>query len=114
MLVTLGTPNINWIINIIKESEIDELLPSLNGSRISNLLARHQAELSIRSEAAAATHTMDQTSLNEVVKMTKKEEIDAFFSKIIHGQTKTMLLGNNMHVMTQTLKGVMDPAWLMA
>ena len=37
--------------------------------------------------------------------MTKKEEIDAFVSKIIHGQTKSMLLGNNMHVMTQSLKG---------
>ena len=37
--------------------------------------------------------------------MTKKEEIDAFSSKIIYDQMKTMLLGNNMHVMTQTLKG---------
>ena len=37
--------------------------------------------------------------------MTKKEEIDAFMSKIIHGQTKTLLLGNNMHVMSQSLKG---------
>ena len=37
--------------------------------------------------------------------MTKKEEIDAFSSKIIHGQIKTMLLGNNMHVMTQSLRG---------
>ena len=29
----------------------------------------------------------------------------SFLSKVIHGQTKTMLLGNNMHVMMQTLKG---------
>ena len=36
--------------------------------------------------------------------MTKKE-MDAFLSKIIHGQMKTMLLENNMHVMTQSLKG---------
>ena len=28
-----------------------------------------------------------------------------FLSKIIHGQTKTLFLGNNMHVMTQSLKG---------
>ena len=32
--VTLGTPTINQIINVIKESEIDELSSSLNGSRI--------------------------------------------------------------------------------
>ena len=36
-----------------KGSEIDELLASLNGLRISHLLACHWAELSIRSEAAA-------------------------------------------------------------
>ena len=37
--------------------------------------------------------------------MTKKEEVDTFLPKIIHGQMKTLLLGNNMHVMTQSLKG---------
>ena len=35
--VILGTPTINWIINMIKESEIDELSVSLNGLRISHL-----------------------------------------------------------------------------
>ena len=48
---------------------------------------------------------MDLTDLNEAVKTTKREEVDAFSSKIIHGQMKTLLLGNNMHVMTQSLKG---------
>ena len=48
---------------------------------------------------------MDPTDLKEAVKTTKKEEIDVFSSKIIHGQMKTMLLGNNMHVTTQSLKG---------
>ena len=72
VLVTLDTPTINQIINVIKESEIDELLASLNGSRMSYLLACHWAELSIRSEAAAATQTVDPTNLNKAVKMTKK------------------------------------------
>ena len=44
------------------------------------------------------------TDLNEAVKMTKKERIDAFSSKIIHAQTRGMFLGSNMHVMTQALK----------
>ena len=107
--VTLGTPIINWIINVIKESKIDELLASLNGSKISCLLACHWAELSVRSEAAAMTQTMDPTDLNEAVRMMKTEEIDTFSSKIIHSQTKTMLLGNNMHVMMQILKGGDQP-----
>ena len=37
--------------------------------------------------------------------MTKKKEIDAFSSKIVHGWMKAMFLGNNMHVMTQSLMG---------
>ena len=76
-----------------KENEIDELLVSLNGLRISCLLACHEAELSIRSEVAA-NQTIDLTNVNEAVKMIKREEIDAYSSKIMHGQTKTMLQGN--------------------
>ena len=104
MPVTLGTLTINQITNVIKESEINELSALFNGSWISQLLACHQAELSIQSEAAT-NQAVDLTDLKEAVKMTKKEEIDAFSSKIIHGQMKTMLLRNNMHVMTQALKG---------
>ena len=47
VLVILGTLTINQIINVIKESEIDELSVSLNGLRISYLLACHQAKLSV-------------------------------------------------------------------
>ena len=36
--------------------------------------------------------------------MIKKEEIDAFSSRTIHAQTKSMFLAINMHVMTQTLE----------
>ena len=82
--VTLGTLTINWIINMIKESKIDELSVSLNRSRISHLLASHWAELSVESEEAA-NWTMDLTNLNKAVKTTKKEEINTFSSKIIHG-----------------------------
>ena len=41
VLVALGPPTINQIVNVIKESEIDEISISLRGSRISLLLARH-------------------------------------------------------------------------
>ena len=39
--VTLGMSTINQIINMIKQSQIDELLASPNGLRISHLLACH-------------------------------------------------------------------------
>ena len=65
--VILGTQAISQIINVIKESEIDKLSVSLNGFRISQLLACHWAELSIEGETAI-NHTMDLTDLNETVK----------------------------------------------
>ena len=51
--------------------------------------------------------TVDPTNLNEVV--TTRQEIDVFSSKVIHGQKKTLLLGSNIHVMTQTLRGADGP-----
>ena len=56
-------------------------------------------------KGTVTNQTVDPTNLNETVKRTKKEEVDAFLSKIIYGQMKTLLLRNNMHVMTQSLKG---------
>ena len=56
-----------------------------------------------------ANQAVDPTYVNEVVKTTKKEEVDVFSSKIIHGRMKTLLMGNNMHVITQFLKGVDGP-----
>ena len=53
VLLTLGTLTINQIINMIKESEIDELSVSLNRSRISYVLASHQANISVDNEKAA-------------------------------------------------------------
>ena len=41
VLVTLVTLTINQIINVIKQSKKDELSDSLNGLRISHLLASH-------------------------------------------------------------------------
>ena len=89
---------------MIKESEISALLVSLNGLRVAQLLACQQAGLLIQRETAG-NQTVDLTDLNEVVKMTKREEVDAFSPKIIHSQMKTLLLGNNIHIMTQALKG---------
>ena len=51
----------------------------------------------------------DPTNLNEVVKITKREETDTFSSKIIHGQMKTLVMQSSMHVMTQILRGGNEP-----
>ena len=68
--VTLGTPSINQIMNMIKESKIDELSVLLNGLRISHLLAGHQAELSLKNDTTAS-QTCGPTNINEAVKTMK-------------------------------------------
>ena len=78
--VILGTQTINHIINEVKENKINALVASLNGLRIAQLLACQQAELWIQSKAAT-NQPVDMTNLKEAVKMTKKEEIDAFHQK---------------------------------
>ena len=92
VLVTLGTPTINWMMNVIKESEIDELSVSLNGLRISHLLAGCQAELSLKNDTTAS-QIPGLTDLNEAVKTTKWEEIEAFSSKIVHASFKDCVAG---------------------
>ena len=49
------------------------------------------------------------TDLNEAVKAMKWEEIEAFSSKVVHGCKKTVLLGNNMYVMTQATEKGKEP-----
>ena len=51
---------------MIKESKIDGLYVSLNGSRISHLLAGNQVELSLKHHTSAS-QTPGPTDLNEAV-----------------------------------------------
>ena len=78
--VILGTLTINQIINMIKETEIEELSVSLNRLRLvgmSLIRALHWSETAVH-------QTMDPTDLNEAAKTVKKEEIYAFLLKIIY------------------------------
>ena len=70
VLVTLGPPTINQILNIIKDNEIDELCISLNGLRISHLFAGCQVELSLKNDTTTRP-IPDPTDLNKTVKTMK-------------------------------------------
>ena len=107
-LVILGMPTINQIVNVIKESKIDELSVSLNGLRISCMLTGHWVELSLKNNATASP-TTEPIDLNEAVKTTKWEEVEAFSSKIVHSHTKTVLLGSNIYIMTQAPRRGKEP-----
>ena len=98
-------------MNVIKDNKIDELSVSLNGSRISCILAGCQVELSLKNDTTASK-IPGLIELNETVKTMKQEEIEAFLSKNVHGHKKTVLLGNNVYVMTQVPEKGKEPCLL--
>ena len=65
---------------MIKESEIDELSVYLNGSRIAQLLACQQAELSIQKETVV-NQAVDPTDMNEVIKLLRGKKWVLFHPK---------------------------------
>ena len=101
--VTLGTPTINQIVNVFKESEIDEPSVSLNGLRISHLLAGHWAELFLKNDTTAS-QTPGPTGFEWSCKNNEMRRNRSLLSKIVHGYMKTVLLGNNIYIMTQALE----------
>ena len=75
---------------------------SLNRSRIAQFLDCWWARLDSGGNSCKPTCRSSQL---ECCSQSNKEISGHFSSKISHGQTKTLLLGNNMYVMTQSLKG---------
>ena len=113
VLVTLGTPTINWIINMIKESEIDELSSFLEWI-VDSLIVGWLVSRTFDSEGNCHKPNSGSDQLEWGHQNNKERRGGCFLSKIIHSQMKTLLLGNKMHVMTQSLKGVMDCTCCMA
>ena len=75
---------INRIINVIKEREINELSASLNWIRDSPVVGMSLSRAFCQELMLLPLQQVDPTNVNEAVKTTKREEIDAFSSKIIH------------------------------
>ena len=88
VLVILDTLTINQTINVIKRSEIDKLSVSLNGSRISHLLACHWAELSIKSKTAV-NHTMDLTNLMRLLRWLRRRKLMLFLQRSYMPELRT-------------------------
>ena len=114
VLVTLGMPTINWIINILKGSEIDELSVSLNESRIAQLFGL-LASRTFDSEVICCKPNCRPSWLEWGNQNKNEARRGCFFVQNNTWPNKTLLLGTSMHVMTQFLKkGWWIPTCLMA
>ena len=100
--VTLGTPKIRRVVNVIKERNFNVLATPWVNTQVTYLLAGHRANTSSVDEKVAKW-PMDPTDTNEIMKTKRSEKIEGFSSKVIHTGTMTMFMGYNLHAMMHAL-----------
>ena len=93
---------IGHVINVIREKEIDALVTPWVNTHVAYLLVVQQVTATLEDDKLT-TRVLDSTEYNEVVTTKSSEMIDAFSSRIIHAQTKTVFTGVRLNVMTCTL-----------
>ena len=104
--IILGTLIISYIVNVMKEREIDALVMPWANTRVAHLLSMHRA---------AATVVDDQTlesaysnGYDEVVFTRNMETIEASSSCVISIKMEKAYMGECINIMTQVLKAEDD------
>ena len=102
--VILGTPTINWAVQAMKESEIENAPEAWQSAVHSNEFANYMVQLNPEDYGMTLPTNMGEnpTDLDELVLLKNKATILAFESIILHCHTrKMMMMGYKLHVMTQ-------------
>ena len=102
--VILGTLTINWAVQAIKESEMENAPEAWRSALHSYEFANYMVQLNPEDYGMTLpTNTGENpTDLDELVLLKNKATIPAFESIILHCRTrKTMMMGYKLHVMTQ-------------
>ena len=99
--VISGTPTISWVINVIKEGEIDALVMPWVNAQVAYLLAVRQATATV--EDGAPSEEWETNDYDEIVSTKEAETMDSFSSWVIHTKTKTAHWGEGINMMTQAL-----------
>ena len=101
--VTLGTPVIGRVVNVIKESELDAISTPWAMARTAHLLANaRRAHTEIRDDVA--NRPLDPLDFDEVVRAKRDEVVYPFSSAMVHAKTETVFMGYRLNVMSQSLK----------
>ena len=102
--VILGTLTINWAVQAMKESEIENTAEAWQSAVHSYEFANYMVQLNPENYGMTLpTNTGENlTDLDELVLLKNKVTIQAFESITLHCSThKTMMMGYKLHVMTQ-------------
>ena len=100
----LGTPTLYRVIQVIKESEINQLATPWAMLPLSYLIRGLQAWVGKEVQTDVGNKNITPTSVDEVVRVITKFQIPLFGCKAIHGRTGLLLMGYKLNVMTHGLE----------
>ena len=103
-LVILGTPTLYPVMEVIKESEISQLVVPWASSQVSWLMRDVQAKLGQVVMKDVTNKPISPLNVDEVVRVTSKCTIPPFGHKAIHGKVNLVLHGYKMNMMTHGLE----------
>ena len=102
--VILGTLTLYRAVQVIKESEITQLVVPWATSCFSYLIQGLQAQVGQEVRTDVGNKNITPTSVDEVVQVSSKFQIPPFGCKAIHGRTGLLLMGYKLNVMTHSLE----------
>ena len=102
--VILGTPTLDQVMEVIKESEISKLAVPWASSRVSWLMRDVLAKLGQVVVNDIANKPIVPLHVDEVIRVASKCTVPPFGHKAIHGKVNLVLHGYKMNVMTHGLE----------
>ena len=100
--VILGTPTIGWVINMMKEAEVDALATQRANGRVAHLLLVHR--MVIVEVGDGQKEEVDTDGYDQLMYTQNVETIDPFSSHIIPVKAGRAYMGECINIMVQALQ----------
>ena len=107
--VILGTPTISWVINVMKEAEIDALLMPWANARVAHLLSVHKMTTVEVGDGIMEEPNPD--GYDQVMFTQNVETIEPFSSHVVPVKVGRAHTGEHINIMVQAFA---DWRWLFA
>ena len=99
--IILGTPTIGWVVNMMREAEMDAMATPWANTRAANLLAvRRITPVEVGNDQEEGYETDKDSPL---MYTQKAETLEPFSSHVIPVKTTTAYLGEHLNIMVQAL-----------
>ena len=107
--VILGTPTISWVVNVMREAEMDALAMAWANVRAAHLLSVHR--MMPMEVGDGQEEKLDMNDNDQLMYTQKVETTEPFSSHIVPVKTGRAYVGEHINVMVQALQ---KSGWLLA